>query len=165
MKHKKGAIGFVISVIIAVFLVGAVAYITLHSIGASVTSILEPLKKLVGIETNKAEASTTKTGECTVKRYYWQPNKARFGEEVGIVIEGSDSCDGKSIKLNVYTDLRYGATDPKEEYLPSPVFKGNKIVAKWYIPNRKYTFGFKGHYFIYEFGNDKRRSENLEVVS
>lgn len=160
MKHKKGAIGFVVGIILAVFLVGVVAYITLHSTGASVTSILEPLKKLVGIETSKAEESITQNKLCTIKRAYWSPtNKAKAGDEINVVIEGSGNCDDKGVKLYIYTDKRY----PQD--IQELKFKDNKIIYKWNVQPKSTVSFFRGYYFTYNFGDFEGRSENLEVVS
>ena len=156
MKHKKGAIGLVVGIIIAVFLVGAVAYITLHSFGASVTSILEPLKKLVGIETNKAEASNTKNGECTIKRYYWSKNNVKIGEKVEIIIEGSGNCNGKNVNINIFKDISFWF-DSQLKLIDAP-FKETIININWPTEKGKY-------YFVLKFGDyTSPESGRLEIV-
>lgn len=145
MKYKKGSIGFIAGIILAILVVGAVAYISLRSIGISVTSIFEPLKKFIGLETSKTEASTAKTGVCIIKRYYWSKNNARIGEILNVVIEGGDgSCDGKSVMINIYKDRIFIIGDKLQKSFDGN-FKEGKININ-YQTNEKGSF-----YFILKF--------------
>ena len=159
MKDKKSGVGLLVTIIIAFLLVGIVSYITLPSITKSVTSIFEPLKKLVGIETSKAEASATNTQDCTIpnNRYYWSKNSVKIGENAEIIIEGSGNCDGKSINIDVFkyvflrSDQKYQSMDAQ--------FKEGK--AKFnLILNENDQF-----YFIFKFGTyTSPKSERIKVA-
>lgn len=161
MNYKKGGISFITGVILSILLVAILSSIVFRSTGISVTSIVENIKKLVNIETPKAEAGQ-ETKPCTIKRYYWSPNKARFRDEVNIVIEGEGTCNDKEVTIYTYESL-FAASGAGQKYEPTPKFKENKIVLKWYVYPRS-TVGFRGYYFKYQFGNQQGESDNLEVI-
>jgi len=158
MKNKRGAIGFVARVILAILVVGIVAYIIFSSIGKSTTSIFEPIKKLVGIEskeTGKAEASTT-ADECFVKRYYWSKNSAKIGENAEIILEGKGDCNDKAVSIDIFKD-NFLNFDSKSTSFDA-IFKETKIKFIW-LPNEKGEF-----YFIFKFGTyTSPGSERLKV--
>lgn len=154
MEYKKG-LGWLASTILAILIVGTVAFIVFKSIGVSVTSIFEDLKKRVGIET-KAEASTKKLEGCIVKRYYWSKNNVKASEQVNIIIEGGGDCDGKSVNINVFKDV-FLWFDGQSKSINAP-FKDTTIKVNW--PTNE-----KGkHYFTLKFGDyNSEESGRLKV--
>lgn len=157
MKSEKGGVGLVVSIVIAILLVGIVAWITFRPIGTSVTNNFEMLKKMVGIETSKAEASTTNTDECTIKRYYWGKKSATIGEKVGIIIEGSGNCDGKIVNITIY---QYGLISDRQSSEFNVKFKENNINADAQVND------VGEYYFVLKFNNKKyAKSERLTSAS
>ncbi len=178
MKNKKGqeegGFGHAVGIAIAVLIVGIVAYIVIfYSIPRSTSNILEPLKKLVGIETKKAEASTTNTNECIVKRYYWSKNSAKIGENIAIIVEGSGNCNDKKVKFEVYSTIFYEVSKdtlgPRRENKKIAEFQNafnqNIVKIDFNVKKDDEDARLLYYYFIYEFGNDKQRSENLGIIS
>ena len=171
MKYKKGGFGIWVAIIIAVFLIGIVTFISSKSIFSSVTSIFEPLKKLVGIETSKAEASTN-TQDCTIKRYYWSTNKVRIGNTVYIVIEGSGNCDGKQVLIEAYGTYYKDVSLPPTQITKVEIiqidgttqeFKGNIIKRELLIENPQ-SYRITSAYFKFKFGSYEESSNNLEIT-
>ena len=162
MRHKKAFFKEMALAILALILVSVLFYITVGGLqreGKGFFGFLEGIyKKVMG---PKEQETKSDIKECTIKRYYWSANKAKFRDEVNIVIEGQGNCDGKQVEVNTYADLRF-STDPGQKYGPAPTFKNNNIILKWYVYPRS-TFMFKGYYFTYKFGNDERRSDNIEI--
>ena len=162
MKNKKGqeeggGFGHIVGIAIAVFLVVIVAYIVIfYSIPRSTSNILEPLKKLVGIETKKAEASNTNTNECIIKSYDWSKNSAKTGENIAIIVEGSGNCDDKVVNINIFKDNLLNFDSKSTSF--DAIFKENKIKFSW-LTSEKGKF-----YFIFKFGTyTSPESERLKV--
>jgi len=162
MNHKKAFIKEIVMIILALILVSVLFYIAVGGLqkeGKGFFGFLDGiLKKITG---TKEQATASDIKDCAIKRYYWSANKANFRDEASIVIEGQGNCDGKQVEVYTYADLRF-STDPGQKYEPAPTFKNNNIILKWYVYPRS-TFNFRGYYFTYKFGNDGKRSDNLEV--
>lgn len=158
MQNKNG-IGFLASLLLTILVIVVLGIIVFGSIKASFTGIFESLKKYIGIETPKAEAST-KIDECSIssiKRYYWSKDSAKIGEKVNIIIEGSRGCNGKSIRIDIYKDRIFIIGD-KFQKSSNPEFKESQINVDWQ-GNEKGSF-----YFIPIFGTNKlKKSDVIQI--
>lgn len=159
MNHKKAEMDVMMLVLIIVAFVvgGVVLYIFWHSSDINFTSISETIKKFAGLDTKKAEASTKNTEGCNIKRYYWSKTNVKLGEPASIIIEGNGNCDGKSVAINSFKDVR---SWKDSNYLSfNPQFQDTK--AQVAFPTReKGTF-----YFTLIFGDYKStESERLQIV-
>ena len=173
MKNKRAAFGFITKIILGVFTVGIVAFIVFSLIHQSTNDIFEPLKKLVGIETSKAEASTKNTDECTIQRYYWSKNSVKVGENAEIIIEGKGNCNGKQVRLGIYSGVFYEISNdvlgPRRENKEIAEFQNtfNQNTIKTDITVRKDDTNARllYYYFILKFGDyTSPESERLEIA-
>lgn len=146
IKYKKGfTITEIAAIIVAIVIIGLVAYITLPSLGISFTGISETIKKFAGLETKKVEASTIKNIEgCTIKRYYWTKTVVKLGEPASIVVEGNGNCDGKDVAINAFNE---GWVWDSNYLSLNPQFKDIKTEIS-FPTKEKGTF-----YFILKFGD------------
>lgn len=155
MINKKG-LSWVTSAILVVLLVLVLIYIILPPIGRSVNSVIESLKKFLGFETSEAKEAV-KSGDCYIKRMYWNLNNVKSGREVSIVIEGDGNCYGKKININIFKDKRIlWDGDAKTSF--ESVFEKNRIVASW-LAIEKGKFYFKLNFE----GKESAESERIEV--
>ena len=144
MKNKKG--NWLVKAVIVILFVGILVFIIIPGVLNSSTLLAGP-RKMLGIGTEEKNMdSSAKSGDCTIKRFYWSKEKAKIGETVDIIVEGNENCNDKKVNIHILKDLAI-CCDQEYEVLNS-AFKENKIMAGWIVKTPSVSsLRFNGYYF------------------
>ena len=138
--EEEGGTGAILGIVIAALVVVTLVVIVIPAINTSGGGIIASLKEKLGFD-KKAEASTAKSDECRINRYYWSKDKVKIGEHVDVIVESTIGCNGKSVNVDIFEDLILGQSKLLKS--AGATFKDSKAAISWATNEKgRYYFAF-----------------------